>query len=141
MKCWAWEQPLPARVSRVEPGAFTKVSALGVDEQRTNVVVDIDAPLEARSTLGDAYRVDVRVVVATADDAVIVPTAVLFRDKDRWAVFKVVDSVARMQIVILSLRSQTDAVVRQGLDPGDTVILFPTDAISDGVRVRSRQNP
>jgi HlyD family secretion protein len=135
---WGGEQPLAARVRRVEPGAFTKVSALGVDEQRTNVLIDIDAPLEARTSLGDAYRVDARVAVATAEDAIMVPTAALFRERDGWAAFKVVDGRARKQIVILSLRSQSDAVVKQGLDVGDTVILFPTDAISDGVRVRPR---
>jgi HlyD family secretion protein len=135
---WGGEQPLPAHVTRVEPGAFTKVSALGIDEQRTNVVMDIDAPLEARPALGDAYRVDARVVVATADDVMIVPTAALFREKDGWAMFKVVDGIARKQIVTVSLRSQSNAVVKQGLDVGDTVILFPTDAIADGVRIRPR---
>ncbi len=133
---WGGEQPLPALVSRVEPGAFTKVSALGVDEQRTNVVIDLDAPLEVRPALGDAYRVDARVVVATADAAIMVPSAALFRERDGWAVFKVVDGAAHKQGVILTLRSQSHAVVKRGLDVGDTVVLFPADAIADGVRVR-----
>jgi HlyD family secretion protein len=76
--------------------------------------------------------------VATLDDAVIVPAGALFRDKDGWAVFAVVDGVARRRTVVLSQRAEAGAAVQQGLDPGDTVILFPTDAIADGVRVRPR---
>ena len=87
---WGGDKPLPGKVRLVEPGGFTKVSALGVDEQRTNVVIDFVAPPAARPTLADGYRVDARVVVATLDDAVIVPAGALFRDRDGWAVFVVV---------------------------------------------------
>jgi HlyD family secretion protein len=135
---WGGDKPLPGRVRLVEPGGFTKVSALGVDEQRTNVVIDFQAPPADRAMLADGYRVDARVVVATLDDAVIVPTGALFRDRDGWAVFAVTDGVARRQTVLLSQRADTTAAVQQGLAPDDTVILFPTDAIADGVRVRPR---
>ncbi len=135
---WGGDKPLPGKVRLVEPGGFTKVSALGVDEQRTNVVIDIVAPLASRPTLADGYRVDARVVVATLDEAVIVPTGALFRDKDGWAVFVVVDGLARRRPVVISQRAEATAAVQQGLAPGDMVILFPTDAITEGVRVRSR---
>jgi HlyD family secretion protein len=98
----------------------------------------IVAPPAARPTLADGYRVDARVVVATLDNAVVVPVGVLFRDRDGWAVFAVVDGVARRRTVVLSQRAETTAAVQQGLEPGDTVILFPTDAIAEGVRVRPR---
>jgi HlyD family secretion protein len=130
--------PLPGKVRVVEPGGFTKVSALGVDEQRTNVVIDFVVPPAARPTLADGYRVDARVVVATLDDAVIVPAGALFRDTDGWAVFVVVQGVAHRRSVVLSQRAETSASVQQGLKPGDTVILFPTDAIAEGVRVQPR---
>jgi HlyD family secretion protein len=105
---------------------------------RTNVVIDIDAPREARPALGDAYRVDAHVVVEIADDVMMVPTTALFRERDGWAAFKVIDGIARKKIVMVTARSQFNAVVNQGLDVGDTVILFPTAAIADGVRVRRR---
>ena len=133
-----WRALVRARDSRAEPGAFAKVSALGVDEQRTHVVIDIDAPLEARPALGDAYRVDAHVVVETADDVMMVPATALFRERDGRAVFKVIDGIARKKIVMVTVRSQFNAVVNQGLDVGDRVILFPTAAIADGVRVRRR---
>jgi HlyD family secretion protein len=136
---WGGDKPLPRQVRLVEPGGFTKVSALGVDEQRTNVVIDFVAPPAARPTPADGYRIDARVVVATLDDTVIVPAGALFRDnKDGWAVFAVVDGGVRRRTVVLSQRAETRAAVQQGLDPGDTVILFLTDAIAEGVRVRPR---
>ena len=136
---WGGDKPLPGKVRVVEPGGFTKVSALGVDEQRTNVVIDLDVPPQARPTLADGYRVDARVVVSTLNDAVIVPTGSLFRGKDGWAAFAVVDSVARKRSVVLSQRAQSSAAVQQGLNPGDSVILYPTDEIAGGVRVRVRE--
>ncbi len=138
IEAWGGEQPLAGRVRLVEPGAFTKVSALGVDEQRTNVVIDIVTPPAERLTLADAYRVDARIVVAAMGDAVIVPTGALFRDRDGWAVFVVIDGVARKRSVMLARRSQTSAAVQEGLQVGDLAILFPGDTLADGVRVRAR---
>ena len=135
---WGGDKPLQGKVRVVEPGGFTKVSALGVDEQRTNVVIDIVEPPAVHPTLADGYRVDARVVVAALDDAVIVPTGALFRDKDGWAVFAVVDGLARKRAVVLSQRAETTAAVQRGLTAGDTVIMFPTDAVTEGVRVRPR---
>jgi HlyD family secretion protein len=135
---WGGDSPLAGRVRRVEPGGFTKVSALGVDEQRTNVVIDIIAPPDERPTLGDAFRVDAQVVVAALDNAIVIPAGALFRDRDGWATFVASDGVAHKRTVRLSHRSQSNAAVLDGVQPGEAVILFPTDAIANGVRVKTR---
>ncbi len=133
---WGGDTPLPARVQRIEPSAFTKVSALGVEEQRVNVVIDITAPRSARAGLGDGFRVDARILVHSVDDAVTVPTSALFRDGAGWAVFVDDDGVARKRRVAVSLRGTEQAAISEGVKPGDRVILFPGDAITDGARVR-----
>ena len=135
---WGGDKPLEGRVRRVEPSAFTKTSALGVEEQRTNVIIDIASPQPEWSSLGDGYRVDARIVVYRSDDAVKVPTGALFRDGDGWAAYVVMDGTARKRVMILSRRAGLEAVVAAGVQPGDRVILFPTDAIKDGVRVTRR---
>jgi HlyD family secretion protein len=135
---WGGDSPLAGRVRRVEPGGFTKVSALGVDEQRTNVVIDIIAPPDERPTLGDAFRVDAQVVVAALDNAIVIPAGALFRDRDGWATFVASDGVAHKRTVRLSHRSQSNAAVLDVVQPGEAVILFPTDAIANGVRVKTR---
>lgn len=133
---WGGDAPLPARVQRVEPAAFTKVSALGVEEQRVNVVIDITAPQSARAGLGDGFRVDARILVGRAENAVVVPTSALFRDGSGWAVFVDADGVARKRSVHVSLRGTEQAAIGLGVKPGERVILFPGDAITDGTRVR-----
>jgi HlyD family secretion protein len=135
---WGGDKPLEGRVRRVEPSAFTKTSALGVEEQRTNVIIDIASPQPEWSSLGDGYRVDARIVVYRSDDAVKVPTGALFRDGDRWAAYVVMDGTARKRVMTLSRRAGLEATVAGGVQPGDRVILFPTDAIKDGVRVTRR---
>ena len=138
IEAWGGDRPLDGEVRLVEPGAFTKVSALGVDEQRTNVVVDITSPPAARTTLGDAYRVDVRIIIAAQNDATVVPLGALFRDQDGWFAFVVSDGRAHKRGVALSGRSESEAAVTKGLAKGEQVILFPGDAIADGVPVRAR---
>jgi len=133
---WGGDRPLPARVQRVEPAAFTKVSALGVEEQRVNVVIDITAPQSARAGLGDGFRVDARILVGSVDNAVVVPTSALFRDGAGWAVFVDAEGVARKRSVQVSLRGTEQAAIGGGLQPGERVVLFPGDAITDGTRVR-----
>ncbi len=135
---WGGDRPLEGSVRRVEPGAFTKVSALGVDEQRTNVVVDITSPAAERGALGDAYRVDVRIVTAVLDDAIVVPAGALFRDQDGWSVFVAAAGRAHKRTVVVARRSTTEAAVTRGLAVDERVILFPGAAVADGVRIRSR---
>jgi HlyD family secretion protein len=130
--------PLAGRVRLVEPAAFTKVSALGVEEQRVNVVIDFDAPREAWQALGDAYRVDAHVVVEARQDAVVAPVSALFRQGERWNVFVADGGRARRVEVAPGPRNATQAVIERGLEPGAEVIVFPGDRVADGARISVR---
>jgi HlyD family secretion protein len=123
-----------AAVRRVEPAGFTKLSALGVEEQRVNVILEpLGAP--ADGPLGDAYRVDVRIVLWEAPDVLKVPTSALFREGDQWAVYGVRDGRARRTIVALGHQTPREAEVTEGLSEGDQVIVHPGDLVLDGTRV------
>jgi HlyD family secretion protein len=135
---WGGEAPLDAWVRLVEPSGYTKVSALGVEEQRTNVVIDLSSPPTAWQALGDGFRVDARIVVFHAADALKVPASALFRDGEGWAAFTVDHDHARKRPVVSPRRSAREALIQRGLAEGDTVILYPTDAIADGVAVTVR---
>ncbi len=127
---------LAARVRHVEPAAFTKVSPLGVEEQRVNVVVDVEGPAAG---LGDGFRVDARIVVWEGTDLLLVPSGALVRDPEGWTVFIVHEGRARRVPVQVGERSGTAAEVRDGLREGDRVVVWPDDRIRDGVRVRDVQ--
>jgi len=130
--------PLAGRVRLVEPAAFTKVSALGVEEQRVNVLIDFASPTTAWGNLGDGHRVDARITVDTRDDAVLVPVGALFRQGDGWAAFGVSGSRARLRPLMLGPRNGMVAVIAGGIDPGTPVIVYPSNAVADGVRVKGR---
>ena len=138
---WGGDRTLEARVRQVEPAGFTKVSALGVEEQRVNVVLDLVDPAQAWTALGDAYRVEVRVVLWEGQDVLRVPTSALFRNGDEWAVFVVVDGRARRTAVSLGHRTGEVAEVLAGLDAGARVVVFPPDALAEGARVSARAVP
>ena len=127
--------PLRGRVRLVEPGAFTRVSALGVEEQRVWVVIELLSPREAWAALGDGFRVDSRITVEAIEDAVLVPVSALFRRGGGWAVFVVRDGVARERAVEVARRAARDAMLSGGLVPGETVVLFPPSTLRDGGRV------
>jgi len=133
---WGRTEPLEGRVRRVEPYAFTKISALGVEEQRVNVIIDLTSPVAKWQSLGDGYRVDARIVVASLENAVKVPVSALFREGEQWAVFTVVDGRAAKRIVQLAQRSSLEAVVSKGLAPGEKTIVHPGDTVRDGCRVK-----
>lgn len=135
---WGGDTVLRARVRRIEPSGFTKISALGVEEQRVNVILDLEDPTDAWARLGDGYRVEVRVIVWEASDAVTVPTSALFRHGDDWAVFVVDAGRAWLTRVGIGQRSQTHAEVTSGLSPGQRVVLHPSDSLTDGARVTQR---
>jgi len=135
---WGGNQPLMARVRRVEPAGFMKVSALGVEEQRVNVIIDFTDPAVAGRSLGDAYRVDVRVIIWREDNVLKVPVGALFRRGEAWASFGVEDDRARVKTVMLGQRNPTDAQVTGGLSEGQTVVLHPPDTLMDGMRVKTR---
>jgi HlyD family secretion protein len=126
-------------VRLVEPAAFTKVSALGVEEQRVNVVIDFVSSTAAWGNLGDGHRVDARITVDARDDAVLVPLSALFRHGDGWAVFVVDGGRARLRPVNTGPRNGKVAVVLSGLEPGTQVIAYPADSISEGTRIAVRR--
>jgi HlyD family secretion protein len=135
---WGGATPLDGRVRRVEPSGFTKISALGVEEQRVWVVIDIVSPREAWMTLGDGYRVDVKIVVDEMETATIVPIGSLFRRGDAWQAFVVDRGMARLRTVTISRRSGRLAAVTEGLRAGETVIVYPPQALKDGSAIRMR---
>ncbi|MCC7177139.1 MAG: efflux RND transporter periplasmic adaptor subunit [Acidobacteria bacterium] len=136
---WGGDQPMGARVERVEPAGFTKVSALGVEEQRVNVIMDFDDDRAAWKAMGDAYRVEVRIALASLENVLKVPTSALFRVGDQWAMYVVADGRARRAPVELGQRTSTEAEVLGGLQEGQQVVLHPPDTLTDGAWVRARE--
>jgi HlyD family secretion protein len=130
--------PLPAVVERIEPVARTKISALGVEEQRTNVILQFAAEAVGKPEAHD-FRVDVRVVVGRADNAVRAPLGALFRRGAGWALYKVVDGKAVATEVTAAEADGRFRAITSGLAPGDQVIVFPSAEIADGVRVKARK--
>lgn len=135
---WGGGRPLQAHVRRVEPSAFTKISALGVEEQRVNVIVDIDEPKERWSSLGDGFRVEARISVWRGNDVLRVPASAVFRAQDSWASFVVEDGEAVTRPVEIGETSGLQTEVLSGLEEGEQVIAYPSDSVRDGVPVRSR---
>ena len=131
---WGGDRPLEAHVRVVEPSGFTKISALGVEEQRVNVIADLD---ETPPQLGDGYRVEAR-VVQWEGEALKVAASALYQDGTQWRVFVVENGRARSRVVQVGHRNPDEAEVLGGLSAGDGVIRQPTDKVSEGVRVRAR---
>ncbi|MCE2558313.1 MAG: efflux RND transporter periplasmic adaptor subunit [Acidobacteria bacterium] len=132
---WGGDRPLGGRVRRVEPSGFTKISALGVEEQRVNVVMDITDPPEVWAGLGDGFRVETRVVVWQSEDELKAPTGALFRRDEGWAVFAVDGGRAVLRSIEIGERNAQEAQVLAGLEPGQEVVVYPSDSLSDGSRV------
>jgi HlyD family secretion protein len=132
---WGGPGTLAGRVRRIEPAAFTKVSTLGVEEQRVNVLIDVLSPQQQWAGLGDGYQVDTRITVFTQDDIEIVPAGALFRRGDNWSTYVVVDGRAEARTINLVRRSGGFAAVSKGLAAGERVIVYPSDQIGPGVRV------
>ena len=135
---WGGERPLQGHVRKVEPSGFTKISTLGVEEQRVYVIVDLLDPPQERRELGDGFRVEARVVIDEAHEVLKVATSALFRVGEEWAVFQVVDSVVQQRIVKVGRQNDLAAEVVDGLQEGDQIVLHPSDRIEDGVRVVQR---
>jgi HlyD family secretion protein len=138
---WGGDQTLTATVRRVEPSGFMKMSALGVEEQRVNVLMDFDDADTASTLLGDGYRAEVRIVTWEADDVVQVPTSALFRQGDAWAVYVLDGSSVRLTTLTIDHRNSQSAEVLQGVSPGDEVVIHPPDTLADGVRVDVPEGP
>ena len=136
---WGGGHTLRGRVRRVEPSGFMKISALGVEEQRVNVIVDFVNVAEA-VRLGDGYRVEVRVVLWKDDDVLKVPVGGLFRQGEGWAVFVVEEGRVRRQTVQLGQRNENEGQITSGLEAGATIVLHPPDTLTDGTRVTVRES-
>lgn len=135
---WGGSRALTGRVRRVEPFGFLKISALGVEEQRVNVRIDLVGDPASWSRLGHGYRIDARIVTARVDGVLRVPASALFRDRDRWAVFVNSGGRARLRRIALGLIDESHAEVRQGLSPDEEVVLFPSENVAEGVRLVKR---
>lgn len=135
---WGGESPLKGRVRRVEPAAFTKISALGVEEQRVIVLSDLIDPPEAARSLGDRYRVEVRVAVWHSDDVLAVPSGALFREGNAWKTFIYQNGRARLAAIDAGRSDGRLTEVLSGLKTGDKVLLHPPDTVKDGSSVRER---
>jgi HlyD family secretion protein len=138
IEAWGGDRPLEGTVRRVEPFGFTKVSALGIEEQRVNVVVDITEPREHWQRLGHGYRVEPRIVLWEAADVLRVPLSALFRYGDRWAVFVEHDGRSELRPVEIGQQNGLQAEVRSGLEAGERVVLHPGDRVSPGARLAER---
>ena len=135
---WGGAKPLHGSVRLVEPSAFTKISTLGVEEQRVNVIVDLLDPPDERPTLGDGFRVEARIIVAEAADVLKRRPAPCSATKRQWAVFRVEAGVAKLTPLKLGLQNGLEAEVVEGLAEGDEVVVHPGDSIKAGVQVKPR---
>lgn len=135
LEAWGGDHPLKARVRLVEPLGFTKISALGVEEKRVNVIADfVDPP----DRLGDGYRVETRIVTWEAPDVLKIPGSATFRQGDNWSVFVVEDGRARLRVIQVGHRNQVEAEILAGIGPSEIVVLHPSNQLQNGVRVRMR---
>jgi HlyD family secretion protein len=135
---WGGQKTLDAKVRRIEPAGFTKISALGVEEQRVNVILDFIDPAAAWAALGDAYRVEVRIVTWESQSVVRVPTSALFRVGNDWAAYVVDGDRVRRTLLKIGHQTGQDAEVLSGIAEGARVVLHPGDTLSDGARVKPR---
>ena len=132
---WGGEQALQGKVRVIEPAAFTKISSLGVEEQRVNIIADFDEPKERLASLGDGYRVEAKITVAEAARVLQVPNSSLFRYQRKWHVFMVQDNRAVLVPVEIGLQNDSHTQILSGLDPGSQVIVYPNDKIESGTGV------
>ncbi len=135
---WGGPQPLEAVVRLVEPVAFTKISALGVEEQRVLVIVDITSPKGEWENLGDRYRVEARFVIREERNVLQAPSSALFRSQEGWAAFHVDGQTASLRPVTIGMRGGAASEIVNGLEEGDLVINHPGDAVSDGGLIEYR---
>ncbi|MFO1424332.1 MAG: HlyD family efflux transporter periplasmic adaptor subunit [Candidatus Competibacteraceae bacterium] len=135
---WGGEQPLEGATRTVEPVGFTKLSALGVEEQRVWVIADLRSPAEAWSRLGDGYRVEASFIVWQGDRVLQIPASALFRQGEGWAVFVIENGQARRRAVEIGQRGGLAVEIRSGLTEGEPVVTHPDDALREGAAVRIR---
>lgn len=137
IKNWGGSELLTGRVNRIEPIGFMKVSALGIEEQRVNVIIDITSEYSRWSRLGHGYQVDVEIVLWDGSDILSVPVTALFREQDKWAIFVVTDNTVQKRIIHIGHRNAFNVEVISGLNEGDWYVSHPNNQITDNVKVSS----
>lgn len=135
---WGGSAPLQGEVRRIEPYGFTKISALGIEEQRVRVIIDITSPPEQWARLGHGFRVDLRIQLWHTPDTLQLPLSALFREVQSWQVFHLEDGVARRRTVEIGRHNGEMAELIEGLAEGDEVVIYPSDALSDGALISRR---
>lgn len=135
---WGGDEPLEGRVEKIEPWGFTKYSALGVEEQRVNTVIQFAGSEEARQRLGHGFRVEVKIVIWEEDAALTIPSSAVFRSGGDWAVFVIQSGHARLRRIEIGQNNGLAVEVLSGLDEGDAIILYPGKRVTDGARVKQR---
>ncbi len=139
VKRWGGDTDIRARVRLVEPSGYTKISALGVEEQRVNIILDFIDPIEKWRALGNAFRVEASIVVDRAENVLHVPVSALFRQNEQWSVFVERDGRAVLQAVDVGRRNDHEAEIVKGLTENDRVIIHPGNDVSDGTRIVARE--
>ncbi|MDD9907283.1 MAG: HlyD family efflux transporter periplasmic adaptor subunit, partial [Rhodospirillaceae bacterium] len=139
IEAWGGQTKLSGKVQRIEPTGFTKVSALGIEEQRVNAVIDLVGGREGWKRLGHGYRVQLGIVTWAKEDAVRIPIGSLFRTGDAWSVFVVAEGIVSLRNIRIGNRNAHHAEVLEGIAEGDVVVHHPSDRITDGVSVISRE--
>lgn len=135
---WGGGEVLTGRVRRIEPFGFTKISALGVEEQRVNVIIDFMEPNDIPEALGHGFRVEVKIEEWRTENSIRIPEAALFRQGDDWSAFIVQDGVAEQRLVSIGRSNGDHAQVIDGIEAGEIVILYPSEKIESGMRVKER---
>jgi HlyD family secretion protein len=135
IKRWGGQTDLEAKVRMVEPSGFTKISALGVEEQRVNVLLSFTGDAKNWKSLGDAFRVEAEIIIEQATDVIQVPLSAVFRNNEIWSVFKVIDDTAILQPVVINRRNERYVEIIGGLAVGDTIIIHPSNSIANDVSV------
>lgn len=138
IKRWGGKEDINARVRIIEPSGFTKISALGVEEQRVNVILNFTDPVEKWKTLGDAFRVEAAIIINRVDGVIKVPLSALFRQDEQWSVFKVVDNVVELQSVSVGARNDRFAEIKTGLQVDDLIISHPGNNVEPGIKIEER---
>ncbi len=132
---WGGGSPLAGNVRVIEPAAFTKISSLGVEEQRVNIIADINEPPERIASLGDGYRIEARITVDQLAQALLIPNSALFRHNRQWHVLTVVDGRAELREVVIGLQNETHTQIVKGIEADEPVIVYPSDTLQPGTAV------
>lgn len=138
-KRWGNDEPLTGRVRLIEPAGFTKISSLGVEEQRVLILVDITSPREQWNVLGDGFRMETHFIVWEEENILQIPSSALFRSGKDWAVFVAEKGKARKRVVAIGQRNGLAAQIISGLKENDKVLAYPDDSISEGTKIRQSQ--